>query len=482
MNKMPHMTIQEIVTAVGGTYTGDPSMTDQAVTDVVIDSRKISDGCLFVPIRGARVDGHSFIPQVLAAGALVTFSEERPEETAARFDGDSADKPVIYVESTEKALRDLAAWYRSNLTIPVIGITGSFGKTSAKEMIAAILSARFKVLKTAGNFNNTIGLPLTIFKIRPEHEVAVLEMGISEFNEMTVLAQMARPDIAMITTIGDCHLEQLGDRAGVYRAKSEMFDHLHDEKSIAILRADDEILGAVNEVNGHAPYFYGMEENNPQTAGVKNTAHVSDIVSRGLDGTDCRLHIADQTVPVHIPIPGLHMLYHMMAGAIAGHLLGMTAEEIAAGAAAVEQLPGHGQIIRTDRYIILDSAYNANPATMKATLETLSGTDRRRVAILGDMGELGANEKALHYAVGSFAGECAPDLLLCAGTLASEILKGYRDTPAGKIACEQGRALCYDSKEELMIALPSLVRDDDAILVKASHFMGFEEIVDALAR
>ena len=156
------MTIQEIVTAVGGTYTGDPSMTDQAVTDVVIDSRKISDGCLFVPIRGARVDGHSFIPQVLAAGALVTFSEERPEETAARFDGDSADKPVIYVESTEKALRDLAAWYRSNLTIPVIGITGSFGKTSAKEMIAAILSARFKVLKTAGNFNNELGLPLTI--------------------------------------------------------------------------------------------------------------------------------------------------------------------------------------------------------------------------------------------------------------------------------------------------------------------------------
>lgn len=477
------MTIREITEAVGGSFTGDPALLTQAVTGVVIDSRQVSDGSLFVPIRGARVDGHDFIPQVLQAGALCTFSEEDPADTAKRFDADGDQAPVIYVSSTEEALRSLAAWYRSQLTIPVIGITGSFGKTSAKEMVASVLSARFNVLKTAGNLNNAIGLPLTICKIRPEHEVAVLEMGISEFGEMTVLAQMARPDLAIITTIGDCHLEQLVDREGVYKAKSEMFGYLHDEDSRAILRADDAILGAVETVNGHKPYFYGMEPVNPNAATeTMNDAYVSDIVSRGLDGTDCVLHIADQTFPVHVPIPGLHMLYHMMAGAVAGHLLGMTPEEIAAGAAKVEQLPGHGQIICNDRYIILDDAYNANPATMKATLETLQGTDRRRVAILGDMGELGENERALHYAVGSFAGECPPDLLLTAGELAKEILRGYQDTPAGQAACEEGRALCYDSKEELMIALPSLLKDGDAILVKASHFMGFEDIVDSLNR
>ena len=462
---MPHMTIKEIIDAVGGKFTGDQTLLDQSVTDVVIDSRLITPGALFIPIKGARADGHDFIPQVLEAGALCALSEEGPDKTGARFATDSS-VPVVYVSSTAEALRDLAAWYRSNLSIPVIGITGSYGKTSAKEIVAAILSEKFWVLKTAGNFNNAIGLPLTIFKIRPEHEVAVLEMGISEFGEMTVLAKMARPDIAMITTIGDCHLEQLGDRAGVYRAKSEMFDYLHDDKSCAILRADDEILGTVKKVNGQCPFFYGMKPDNALDA------YVTDIHSRGLEGTDCVLHIGDETVSVNVPIPGLHMLYHMMAGAVAGHLLGMTMEEISSGAGKAQSLAGHGKIIRTDRYIILDSAYNANPASMEATLTTLKDTDRRRVAILGDMGELGENELALHRQVGVYASGCDLDLLICVGPLSREIAQGYE----GK-----GRTLYYEDKASLLSDLPGLIRDGDAILVKASHFMGFDEIVDRLA-
>ena len=429
------MTIKEIIDAVGGKFTGDQTLLDQSVTDVVIDSRLITPGALFIPIKGARADGHDFIPQVLEAGALCALSEESPDKTGARFATDSS-VPVIYVSSTAEALRDLATWYR------------------------------FWVLKTAGNFNNAIGLPLTIFKIRPEHEVAVLEMGISEFGEMTVLAKMARPDIAMITTIGDCHLEQLGDRAGVYRAKSEMFDYLHDDKSCAILRADDEILGTVKKVNGQCPFFYGMKPDNALDA------YVTDIHSRGLEGTDCVLHIGDEAVPVNVPIPGLHMLYHMMAGAVAGHLLGMTMEEISSGAGKAQSLAGHGKIIRTDRYIILDSAYNANPASMEATLTTLKDTDRRRVAILGDMGELGENELALHRQVGVYASGCDLDLLICVGPLSREIAQGYE----GK-----GRTLYYEDKASLLTDLPGLIRDGDAILVKASHFMGFDEIVDRLA-
>ena len=467
---LPYMTLAEITEAAGGTYHGDPALLDQAVTGVTIDSRQATPGCLYVPFKGARVDGHSFIPQVMEAGALCALTEED-------LTGDAASATHIRVGSTEKALRDLAAWYRMHLDIPVIGITGSYGKTSAKEMVSAVLGARFNVLKTAGNFNNHIGLPLTIFRIRPEHEAAVLEMGISGFGEMSMLAQIARPDIAMITTIGDCHLEQLGDRAGVYRAKSEMFDYMKDPAGPVILRADDEILGAVSEVNGHAPYFYGMT---PEHASRLNDAYVTDVQTHGIDGTDCILHMKDVSVPVHIPVPGTYYLYHMMAGALIGRLLGMSPEEIAAGAGTVRTISGHGNIIRTDQYVILDDCYNANPASMEAALKTLSQTDRRRVAILGDMGELGKNESDLHYNVGLAAGTCAPDLMICVGSLAREIMHGYQDTPDGRIAGEEDRALCYTDKEDLIRDLPQLIRDGDAILVKASHFMGFEKIVESL--
>ena len=468
---LPHMTIREIIKAVAGTYLGDEALLDQAVTDVVIDSRLVTAGCLFVPFKGERVDGHDFIPQVMEDGALCSLTEtDLP---------DDAPRPCIRVNSTEKALRDLAAWYRLSLDIPVIGITGSYGKTSAKEMVASVLSERFNVLKTEGNFNNHIGLPLTIFKIRPEHTAAVLEMGISDFGEMSILAEVARPDIAMITTIGDCHLEFLGDRAGVYRAKSEMFDYMKDPAGPVILRADDEILGSVEQVNGKKPFFYGMSRINLFAADAsENDAWVSDIKSRGLSGTDCTLHLGAQTAAVHVPIPGRHNLYHMMAAALIGQILSLTPGEIARGAGKVGMISGHGNIIQTDRHIILDDCYNANPASMKAALETLHETDRRRIAILGDMGELGRDEEALHCEVGAFAGTCAPDLMICIGPLARSIMRGYQDTPQGKKAADEKRTFCYDSKEDLLKDLPSLLKEGDAVLVKASHFMGFEEIVD----
>ncbi len=471
---MPHMTLAEIKSAVGGVYRGDEALLSRSVTDVIIDSRLASFGCLFIPIVGERVDGHRFIPQVFDNGALCVLSEQEPADSA---------KPVIYVKSTVQALQDLAAWYRSQLTIPVIGISGSMGKTSAKEMVAAVLSARFNTLKTEGNFNNRIGLPLTIFKIRPEHEAAVLEMGISDFGEMTVLAKMARPDIAMITNIADCHLEFLGDRAGVYRAKSEMFDYMSHDDSPIILRADDPILGSVGSVGRHQLCFYGMNRNNPNADvkdGVSNDAFVSNVAYHGIDGTDCTLHLDSQSIAVHVPLPGTHTIYHMMAGALTGHLLGMELSEIAEGITSVKTIPGHGHIIHTDKYTVFDDCYNANPDSMIAGLSILKDTDRRRVAILGDMGELGDHEKELHRKVGVFAGDCDIDELICIGELSSSIMEGYADTPAGKKAVAEGRAVHYMSKEGFMPALDSLLKNGDAILVKASHFMGFSSIVDAI--
>lgn len=247
-NKMPGMTIENIAAACEGTFVGDRNLVTKEIAGAVTDSRQVQKDYLFIPIKGARVDGHDFIPQVFEKGALVVLSDHAlPEETG----------PYILVSSTTEAMKKIAAFYRTQLSCKVVGITGSVGKTSTKEMIASVLEQRYKVLKTEGNFNNEIGLPLTIFKIRAKHEVAVLEMGISDFGEMHRLAAMARPDIGVITNIGLCHLENLGTRDGILQAKTEMFDHLQVDGTV-ILNGDDDKLSTKKEVNGKPVIFYGV--------------------------------------------------------------------------------------------------------------------------------------------------------------------------------------------------------------------------------
>lgn len=247
-NKMPGMTIENIAAACEGTFVGDRALVTKEIAGAVTDSRQVQKDYLFIPIKGARVDGHDFIPQVFEKGALVVLSDHAlPEETG----------PYILVSSTTEAMKKIAAFYRTQLSCKVVGITGSVGKTSTKEMIASVLEQRYKVLKTEGNFNNEIGLPLTIFKIRAKHEVAVLEMGISDFGEMHRLAAMARPDIGVITNIGLCHLENLGTRDGILQAKTEMFDHLQVDGTV-ILNGDDDKLSTKKEVNGKPVIFYGV--------------------------------------------------------------------------------------------------------------------------------------------------------------------------------------------------------------------------------
>ena len=205
------MSLAQIAAACCGTYIGAEAEKTVSVTGVVIDSRQVEPGNLYIPIRGERVDGHKFIPDVFAKGAAAVLSEEKLKQPAG---------PYILVDSSEQALKDIAEYYRSTLPIRIVGITGSVGKTSTKEMIAAVLAQKYRVLKTEGNLNNEIGLPLTILKIREEHEVAVIEMGISEFGEMHRLAKVARPDVCVLTNIGQCHLDQLKTRDGILRAKS----------------------------------------------------------------------------------------------------------------------------------------------------------------------------------------------------------------------------------------------------------------------
>lgn len=450
---MKHMSLSEITTACGGTYYGDESLLSREVSGVAIDSRKIEPGYLFIPIKGARVDGHTFIPRVMEAGALCCLSEMVLE---------NAGHPYILVESCTAALKALAEHYRTSLGIKVVGIAGSVGKTSTKEMIASVLSQKYNVLKTEGNFNNEIGLPLTIFRIREEHDIAVLEMGISDFGEMHRLAKMARPDICVMTNIGLCHLENLGDRDGILKAKSEIFDYIKEDATI-VLNGEDDKLSALTEVKGIKPLFFGLSS--------CRDGYATDIVSHSLKGVSCKLHIGGETFPVFIPLPGQHMVYNALAGALVGRRLGLTTEEIKAGIEALTPVSGRNNMIETGRFLLIDDCYNANPISTRASLDVLAEADTRRVAILGDMFELGPDEAKLHYEVGVYAGEKKIDLLIGIGELSRNTVEGA----VGTI-----RAIHFATKEDFLRKAPELLQEGDTILLKASHGMEFTDLVKRL--
>lgn len=455
---MKDLTVRNIAKACGGRYVGPSDLLDLEVTSVTTDSRKAEKGCLFVPIKGERADGHDYIAKVMEAGALVTLTEK--EEGVP-------DVPRICVSSTGEAIQKIAGFYRRALGIPVVGITGSVGKTSTKEMIAAVLGQKYRVLRTAGNFNNNLGLPLTIFRLTEEDEIAVLEMGISHFGEMTWLAETAEPDIMVITNIGECHLEFLGDRDGVFRAKTECFDYVKQGGTV-ILNGEDDKLIRVEEVHGRRPVFFGM---NP---GFR--VYADEISPLGLKGTRCRIHVDDDAFETRVPLPGTHMVMNALAGAAVGALCGLTMEEIRAGIESLTSMSGRFHIVEKDGLTVVDDCYNANPASMKASLEVLKHTPGRRTAILGDMGELGTDERRLHREVGHFAGEAGLDTYVTVGTLAKELAAGIRE------ADDTARVLEYDTVDALLPELPGLAAGGGTVLVKASHFMCFNRIVEALTR
>lgn len=449
---MKHMSLKEIAAACGGQYFGDEAKLSIEVTGVAIDSRKIEDGYLFIPIKGARVDGHDFIPQVMEKGALCTLSEkELPDAT----------HPYILVDSCQDAMKAIARHYRTALGIKVVGITGSVGKTSTKEMIASVLSQKYNVLKTAGNFNNEIGLPLTIFNIRDEHEVAVLEMGINHFGEMHRLTKMAQPDICVITNIGLCHLENLGDRDGILKAKTEMFDYMQPDAKI-ILNGDDDKLITVQNVKGQTPKFFGLS--------TEHDAFATDIHSLSLKGIACKIHLGDNSMDTVISIPGQHMVYNALAGALVGQELGLTPEEIKAGIEALVPVSGRNNLLETDSLLIIDDCYNANPVSMKASLDVLSTADTRKVAIMGDMFELGENENELHAECGTHAAKKEIDVVICIGDLS-------KNTATAASGSEKTAVSHFATKEEFFEQATTLLQKGDTVLVKASHGMDFAKIV-----
>lgn len=457
---MKNMTLKNIATACNGQLHCTSEQENITIKGAVLDSRLVEEGYLFFATKGERVDGHSFILQVAEKKAACVICEKAPE---------NVEIPYILVEDSFAALKQVAAYYRENLTIPVIGITGSVGKTSTKEMIASVLGVRYNVLKTEGNFNNEVGLPLTILRIRDEHKVAVVEMGINHFGEMHRLSEIAKPDICVITNIGQCHLEFLGSREGILKAKSEIFDFMNPEGYVCI-NGDDDMLCTIKEVHGHKPVTYGMT--------MKNDVYVTDVKSNGILGSEASIYLNDETFDVEIPLPGEHMVMNALAATCVGDLLGLKPEEIAKGIAAVKAVGGRSNIIALEDKTILDDCYNANPVSMKAAIDLLNLANTRKVAILGDMFELGEGQEEMHSEIGRYAVEQGIEVLVCVGELSQNMFNAATLT---RTAMKKDIQIYYmQDTQEVIDKIDIILEKGDSILVKASHGMGFAEVVEAL--
>jgi len=452
---MQPMTVKEIVAAVEGVW-WNPYEDAAPVTAVCTDSRKITPGCLFLPWVGEKFDGHQFIDAALDAGAAGCLCAKLPENIRK-------DKFYIKVADTRLALRALASAYRERFRIPFVQITGSVGKTTTKEMIAAVLGTKYKVLKTPENFNNDIGTPLTIFGLTEEHEAAVIETGMNHFGEIEYLGALVRPDVAVISNIGDAHIEYLGSREGILQAKSEIFTHLK-KNGVVVLNGDDALLNTVDVPfttircgqSGHCQ------------------AHVTDIADHGVAGITCTVTTKKNSYALSVPAPGEHMAYAASIAVAVGETLGLEHDEIIRGVAAYEPAGSRMRIVRLqEERVLLDDCYNANPQSVTAALEVLAKTDcDKRVAVLGDMGELGDLTAQAHYNMGALAAMLGIDLVIAIGSAAVKIADGT--------AMNGGEVLHFATKEEAVETLKEQLGPNTIMLIKASHSMHFGELVDRL--
>ena len=448
---MTPCTAREICAAVGGTLLQDSGA---PVTGVTTDSRAVQPGQLFIPLVGERFDGHAYISKALEGGAAGCLTAREPETLLP-------GKLYIQVADTRLALKALASWYRDKFDLPVVQVTGSAGKTTTKEMIASVLSQRYNTLRTEGNFNNDIGAPLTLLRLMPEHQAAVIETGMNHFGEIRYLGEMVRPDIAVITNVGDAHIENLGNtRQGILRAKCEIFENLTPE-GIAVLNGDDELLNTVTLPRTILRCGVG------DGCGVR----VTDIDDRGLEGVACTVTIEGEHYRLTTSAPGRYMIYPMAMAAAIGRRLGLTGEEIAAGVAAYTTVGSRMHLIRLPgERLVIDDCYNANPQSMAEGLRMLAASPaQRRVAVLGDMGELGRLTAQAHRDMGALTRR-----LGLTAVAVGEKMHALTETDP--------QAQWFATVEEAMPAIRQLFTPGTAVLVKASHAMHFERIVKELEK
>lgn len=449
------LTVDELAAVTGGRVMAGAR--EQAVSGVAIDSRAVRPAELFVAIRGERLDGHDFVSEAMARGAAAVLVER-----------DVSVPPgigLVRVADTTRALADLAAHARSITSVPVVGITGSTGKTTTKDMTAVLLGTQGAVLKTEGNLNNRYGLPLTLLRLRPEHRAAVLELGMSAPGELRQLTHIAQPDIAVITNVGPSHLQFFGSLDEIANAKAEILEGLRPGGS-AVLNGDDPRTRRIGERWGGDVVWFGRE-------GARD---VSAANWRAIPlGMRFELRIGGRAEDVVLPFPGPHFVMDFLAAAAVAHRLGVDPARMAEAAARMEVAARRGQARRLGQEVtLLDDCYNASPDSVEAAVVALRLTARgRRVAFLGDMLELGPAGPDLHVRVGaSLAGRV--DLLIAVGPLASHIADGARR------AGLESEAVREFPDSAAAVAAVSLLRPADTVLVKGSRGVRMERLVDAI--
>lgn len=457
---MEALTVSEILEATGGRLLAH---FDEfaAITEVDTDSRTMHENSLFVPLVGENFDGHRYLEQALDKGALGCLTQK--EVTDCR-----PDRFYIQVEDTMTALGDLARFYRNKFDIKVVGVTGSVGKTTTKDMVASVLSRKYSVLKTQGNFNNNIGVPKTLFQLEKGHEIAVVEMGMNHAGEIDYLTRIAQPDVAVITNIGDAHIENLGSRENTLRAKAEIFHGLK-QGGIAVLNGDDPLLCKLEGRLIHPIIWCGEGEN--------CVFRCTDIRETTGDCMALEAVTPMGELKAKIHCLGRHLYHAALTGAAVGCQFGLTLEEIAAGIEDFAPTKMRMDVVRCKNGItILNDTYNANPQSMRAAVDVLSKySGSYRVAVLGDMFELGELGPVLHETVGNFVGNSGIDCLITVGELGGMIAQGARNV---------GMTEVYDrpDKEEAKVVLNQVLQPGTVFLCKASRGMRFEEIAEYLKR
>ena len=447
---MTGCTVKELCAAVGGTLLQESGA---VVTEVSTDSRSIPAGALFVPLVGERFDGHDYLDAALESGAAGCLTARKPASLLK-------DKFYIQVSDTLEALKALASWYRAKFDIPMVQVTGSAGKTTTKEMIAAVLSQRFSTLKTQANFNNAIGTPMTLLNLAPTHQAAVIETGMNHFGEIHYLGEMVRPTVAVITNVGDAHIENLGGtRQGILQAKCEIFENLQPG-GLAVLNGDDELL------SGLALPFETVLCGRHERCGVR----VTNVAEHGIEGVTCTVTTSRDVYEVSIPSPGAYMIYPAVMAIAIGEHLGLTKAELLSGIAAYRPVGSRMHLVRcSSGRIIIDDCYNANPQAMAEALRILAQTEHpRRMAVLGDMGELGDLTEQAHRDMGELTRTLGLDTVVAVGPKAKAIQDANPD------------ALWFPTVAEALSAIRAAFTAGTAVLVKASHAMHFTDIVKDL--
>ncbi|PHE54721.1 UDP-N-acetylmuramoyl-tripeptide--D-alanyl-D-alanine ligase [Bacillus pseudomycoides] len=434
---------------------------NETVQGVSIDTRKITTGNLYIPIQGDRFDGHSFVEKAIENGAVATLWKKNVQNPPVNI-------PVIFVEDTLEALQTLAKSYRDQLEVKVIGVTGSNGKTSTKDIVTSLLATKFKVQKTEGNFNNHIGLPLTILSLEENTEMAVLEMGMSSRGEIEFLSKLARPNAAIITNIGEAHLMDLGSRDAIAEAKLEIVTGLQDG-GVFVYNGDEPLLtNRVPSMNLAAETitFGDARANNYYPTSVTLQA----------TGTYFKMN-QDENVVFYLPVLGKHNVYNTLASMAIAKYFGVTWEEMKQGLVTIQMTGMRMEIVKTENGLtIINDAYNASPTAMEAAFHLMNGLDgfSKKIVVLGDMLELGDQEVQFHYEVGKLIDPARISYVFTYGRLGAQIAEG------AKINFPNERVKVYDNKEELVKNLQAIVDVKDVVLVKASRGMKLEEVITML--